>query len=375
LLFDPPPLKPVARASPAFFVPRHSRYAVVMAGGSGTRFWPRSRQRTPKQFLPIVGGQSMLRETVARVTPLVGPAHVLVVAGRSQARAVRAELPRLAARNLLAEPMGRNTAAAIALAALVLERRTPGASMVVLPADHAIAAHGVFRADLRLALGVAERTGSLVTLGLPPTCPETGYGYIRPGVAVRGTRGRVARVAGFIEKPNRERAEALVAEGRVLWNAGIFAWRAADVLAELRAWVPEVVEPLAAALPRGVRALAAAYRRIPSISIDHGVLERSARVTVVRARFPWSDVGSWAAVEPFWRTAGNGHNTVRGRALPIDSRGCVVDSPERLVALVGVEDLVVVDAGDAVLVCRKDRAQDVRLVVAELRRRGLARYL
>jgi mannose-1-phosphate guanylyltransferase len=161
----------------------------------------------------------------------------------------------------------------------------------------------------------------------------------------------------------------------VLWNAGIFAWRAADVLAELRAHVPEIVGPLEAALARGGRALAAAYRRIPSVSIDHGVLEHSRRVMVVRARFPWSDVGSWAAVEPFWRGAGNGHNTVRGHALPIDSRGCVIDSPKRLVALVGVEDLVVVDAGDALLVCRKDRAQDVRLVVDELRRRGLGRYL
>jgi mannose-1-phosphate guanylyltransferase len=346
-----------------------------MAGGSGTRFWPRSRQRTPKQFLPIVGRQSMLRETVARVAPLVGPSRVLVVAGRSQVRAVRADMPRLARRNLLAEPFGRNTAAAIALAALVLERRTPGASMIVLPADHAIAAHGVFRADLRLALRVAEESRALVTLGLPPTHPETGYGYIRPATAIPGTRRRVARVAAFIEKPNRRRAEALVAEGRVLWNAGIFAWRAADVLDELRTHVPAVVGPLEAALGRGERALAAAYRRIPSISIDHGVMEHSRRVMVVRARFPWSDVGSWAAVEPFWRGARNGLNTVRGHALPIDSRGCVIDSPERLVALVGVEDLVVVDAGDAVLVCRKDRAQDVRLVVDELRRRGLARYL
>jgi len=376
LLFDDAPLKPGRAGEPRdSFVPRHSRYAVVMAGGSGTRFWPRSRQRTPKQFLPIVGGQSMLRETVARVAPLVGPSHVVVVAGRSQARAVRTELPRLARRNLLAEPVGRNTAAAIALAALVLERRSPGASMVVLPADHAISAHGVFRADLRLALRVAEETGALVTLGLPPTRPETGYGYIRPAKAIPGTRGRVARVAAFIEKPNLRRAEALVAEGRVLWNAGIFAWRASDVLEELRAHVPAVVGPLEAALARGGGALAAAYRRIPSVSIDHGVLEHSRRVMVVRARFPWSDVGSWAAVEPFWRGAANGDNTVRGHALPIDSRGCVVDSPERLVALVGVEDLVVVDAGDAVLVCRKDRAQDVRLVVDELRRRGLARYL
>jgi mannose-1-phosphate guanylyltransferase len=248
--------------------------------------------------------------------------------------------------------------------------------MVVLPADHAVAPLKTFRADIDAMMDIAARTDMLVTLGIPPTHPETGYGYIQPGASLDRTRGRAARVARFIEKPDRARAEMLLAEGGVLWNAGIFAWRVDRILAELRAHVPQVLAPLEAAMRRGgAAAWRAAYRRLASISIDTGVLERSTRVAVVRARFAWSDVGSWAAVAALWAPGGNGRNALRGSALPIESRGCVVDSPSRLVALLGVEDLVVVDTPDAVLVCRKDRAQDVRLVVDELRRRGLGRYL
>ena len=357
-------------------MPRPLRYAVVLAGGSGSRFWPRSRVRMPKQLLPIVSARTMLQDTVARVAPIVPRKRIRVVTARDHARAVRAQLPALGRRQVLVEPEGRNTAAAIALATLDVMRDRDDAVIAVLPADHAIDDGPRFRADLRLALDVAERTDALVTLGLRPTRPETGYGYIRPGGAVRGTSGRVAWVEAFIEKPAPRRAAALLATGRVLWNSGIFAWRASAILGALRAHLPALVAALERALDRrDPAALAAAYRRLRPVSIDTGVLERAARVAVVRARFAWADVGSWAALEGFWRTGSNGHNAIRGRALPIDSRGCVVDSPRRLIALVGVDDLVVVDSPDALLVCHKDRAQDVRLVVHELRRRGLERYL
>jgi len=358
-------------------VPSLPRYAVVMAGGSGTRFWPRSRHRAPKQLLPIVGTRTMLQETVARVSPPIDRSRVLVVTGQVHARAVRAQLPELPTSALLVEPRGRNTAPAIALAALHIAREHPDAVMAVLPADHAIADRGVFRADLSAALDVAERTGALVTFGIQPTHPETGYGYIRPGARLDGAaRARAFRVRAFIEKPNAARARALIARGGVFWNSGIFAWRARSILDALRTHVPDVLAPLEAAVTSGSRhALRAAYGRLPSISIDTGVLERANHVAVLRARFAWSDVGSWAAVEPIWRNGTDRHNAVRGRALAIDSRGCVVDSPQRLIALLGVEDLVVVDTRDAVLVCRKQRAQDVRMVVDELRRRRLGRYL
>src|SRR5262245_1122784 len=354
---------------------RAPRYAAILAGGSGTRFWPRSRRRLPKQLLQILGGRSMLQETVDRVASLIPRARVLVVTSREQARGVRAQVPGLAAGNVLSEPEGRNTAAAIALAALRLTSLHPDAVMAVLPADHAIPDRALFRADLDLALSLAERTGALVTIGVKPTHPETGYGYIRPGKTVPGTRGRAAWVQAFVEKPDRARAEALLAEEGILWNAGIFAWRAASILSELRTYVPAVLEPLEAIADAGTARLAATYRRLPAVSIDVGVLERARRVAVVLARFAWGDVGRRAALEPFWGANGAGANAVRGQAVAIDSRGCVVDAPSRLVALLGVNDLVVVDTADAILVCRKDRAQDVRLLVDELRRRRLARYL
>jgi mannose-1-phosphate guanylyltransferase len=317
----------------------------------------------------------MLEETVARIAPLVPAARVVVVTGRSHAGGARARLRSRKGMRILVEPEGRNTAAAIALAALHIARRDPEAVMVVLPADHAVAPVTVFRADLEAAMDIAARTGALVTLGIPPTHPETGYGYIRPGAPLPRTRGRASSVERFIEKPDRVRAAALLAGGDVLWNAGIFAWRVDRILAELRRHVPQVLGPLEAAMRRGgAAAWRTAYRRLPAVSIDTGVLEQSDAVAVVRARFTWSDVGSWAAVAGLW-AGGNGQNALRGATLPIDSQGCVVDSPKRLVALLGVTDLVIVDTPDALLVCQKDRAQDVRLVVDELRRRGLGRYL
>jgi mannose-1-phosphate guanylyltransferase len=353
---------------PVSRVPRH---AVLLAGGSGTRFWPRSRLRLPKQLLPIAARRTMLEETAARVAPLVRPARTWVVTTGPQARAVRSLMP---AAHLLVEPTARNTAAAVALAAVCVARQSPRAAMAVLPADHAISDVGAFRRDLTLALDVAERTGALVTLGVAPTRPETGYGYIRVGAPIEGEDARVAWVRSFIEKPDRARAEALIAESGTLWNAGIFAWRADAILAALREHLPALLGPIEAAVARGGRAaLLRAYRRVPAVSIDTGVLERARRVAVVRTRFAWSDVGSWAALEGLWRDGRP--NAVRGRTVAIDSRGCVVDSPTRLVALLGVENLVVVDTPDALLVCQKARAQDVRLMVEELRRRRLGRYL
>jgi len=346
-----------------------------MAGGSGTRFWPRSRQRVPKQLLPIAGRQSLLADTLARVRPLVPPSRTYVVTAAIHAGAVRREARGLPRAHVLIEPEGRNTAAAIALAALRVVRRAPDAIMVVLPADHAIGDAPRFRATLAHAMDVAETTDRLVTIGVPPTYPETGYGYIERGEALTASGDGTYAVARFLEKPDQARAIELIASGNVLWNAGIFAWRVERILAELRRWVPEVIEPLERALERGsARAVAQAYRRLPSISIDTGVMERAEHVAVVRATFPWSDVGSWAAVADLWRN-GDDPNAVRGTTVVIDSTGCVVDAGSRLVALVGVQDLIVVDTPDALLVCPKGRAQDVRLLVDELRRRRMRRYL
>ena len=356
-------------------MPRAIRYAVVMAGGAGTRFWPRSRSHLPKQFLPITGRASMLQDTVARVSPPVRADRVFVVTGQMHAALAKRQLAGFRGVRLLVEPVGRNTAPAIALAALQIARIDPRGVMLVLPADHAIPTVPMFHADLARAARLAERTQALVTLGIPPTHPETGFGYIEPGRNVEGAFGHAQWVKRFIEKPAAPRARRLVADGKALWNAGIFAWRVDAILAALRAHAPGVLAPLERAVQRGTAAaLRAAYALVPSISIDYAVLERATQVAVVRARFRWSDVGSWAAVEPFWGGAG-AVNAVRGRVVAVDATGCVVDSPDCLVALLGVDNLVVVDTGDVILVCPKARAQDVRQIVDLLRRQGQDRYL
>lgn len=316
----------------------------------------------------------MLRDTVDRVRPLAPPARTWVVTAGAQAPAVRREVPELAARSVLVEPVGRNTAAAVALAALHVARRDPRGVMMVLPADHVIGRVGEFRRCLRTACGVAERTGALVTLGVEPTRAETGYGWIRAGGRLAGFGGDVTTVDRFIEKPSPARAARLLARKDVFWNSGIFVWRADVILAELARWVPDVVGPLERAVGRGRAALARAYRRLPAVSIDVGVLERARVVAMVRARFPWNDVGSWAAVEALWRRPG-ATNAVRGRALALDARGCVVDAGARVVAVLGLDDVVVVSTADAVLVCPKARAQDVRRVVDAVERAGWSEVL
>lgn len=316
----------------------------------------------PKQLLSLAGPTTLLRETIDRVRPLVPASRTWVVTAAAQARGVRRVAPELARGTVLVEPVGRNTAAAVALAALRIARQDPSAVMIVLPADHVIGQLGRFRACLKTACSVAARTGALVTLGVQPTRPETGYGWIQAGDRVPGFPAGVTSVARFIEKPAAAKARRLLARGDTFWNSGMFVWRVDAILSALARHVPDVLHPLEKVVGRGSAALDRAYRRLPSVSIDVGVLERADAVTMVRARFPWNDVGSWAAVESLWRRPG-APNAVRGRGVVLDGSGCVVDAGEHVVAVLGLDDVVVVGTPDAILVCRKDRAQDVRRVV------------
>jgi mannose-1-phosphate guanylyltransferase len=342
-----------------------------MAGGAGTRFWPRSRRRMPKQLLRVVGSRTLLQATVDRLRGLVPPGQTLVVTHRDHAAEVRRQLPHLPRRNVLIEPLARNTAPCIALAALEIRRRAPRATFVVLPADHAVRDVAAFRATLTRALGWANAAGCPVTIGIRPTAPDTGYGYIQQGERVGAG---VRTVRSFEEKPRRARAHRFVASGRYRWNSGIFVWRVDTVLDLFARHLPDVTIGLerALSLPAARRkaALARAYARLTPVSIDYGIMEKAAPVLVVDGDFGWSDVGSWEAL--------GGLPRANGRAAPVVAVGAsryVVFSPERLVALVGVDDLIVVDAADALLICRRDRAQDVRRVVQELERRGLDAYL
>ena len=352
-------------------------FAVIMAGGKGTRFWPLSRRAWPKQFLPLDGSSaSLLQATVRRIRPLFAPENIYVVTSEQHAEATAKQLPELPRENVLAEPAGRNTAPCVGWAASHVHRRNPTGVLAVLPADPRIEDEAAYREVLSRALSVAE-TGSIVTVGIEPTRPETGYGYIEMG---EGTGPALFRVRRFVEKPGREKAAAFVAEGTYLWNSGMFFFRADTILAAVRDHLPELYDALrrfdeAAKQGREREAVAEGYPRIPSISIDYGVMEKVDDILVVPGSFGWCDIGSWTTA---WEIAkkDEGGNALLSEAVAIDARNCYIQGQEgKVVALLGVDDLIVVDTPDALLVAKRDLAQEVKAIVAEIEKKSAGKHL
>ncbi len=347
---------------------RANRYAVIMAGGFGTRFWPQSRRRIPKQFLAIAGRRTMLQETARRLRGIVPADHVAVVASREFASLIRAQLPALPAANLIVEPAPRGTAACLALAAEWVARRDPAGLMAVFPADHVITEEARFHRALLRAFTTAEAERCLVTFGVPPAYAETGYGYIEVGKRATGTAPRVYWAQRFHEKPDAAAARTYLAAGRYLWNSGMFVWRVdviRDAFARHAPAIARVMGRARAGRAGRISVPAPSYRRLRAEPVDVAIMERAERVAVVEGDFGWSDVGSWAAMSELWGTDAAG-NASRGTAVLVDCRDTVVYGTNRLVAVVGGDDLIVVDSPDAVLVCPKSRAQDVRRIVAAL---------
>jgi mannose-1-phosphate guanylyltransferase len=348
-------------------------YALIMAGGSGTRLWPLSRQHRPKQFLQVGGARSLLQATVDRILPLVPPKRVLVVTGAAYAGLVREQLPELPSENVLLEPFGRSTGPCVGLGALYIARRDPEAVMAVLSADHRIEREETLRAALALGARVA-REGRIVALGMPPDAPHPGYGYIRVGAPLAEEGGLEARAIDvFVEKPGQARAAQLLAEGGWLWNAGMFVMRADALLEELAAHQPALhaaLESIAPALgtPEEGDAIAHAWEAMPTLAIDVAVMERTRRGAVIPVELGRGDVGDWASLAATLTADAQG-NRVVGQHVGIDTTGCVVYGGERLIATVGLSDLVIVDAGDVLLVCPRDRAQEVKQLVALARER------
>lgn len=343
-------------------------FAIIMAGGSGKRFWPQSRRDRPKQLLPLGdGNEPLLAATARRIEELIPPDRVYVVTNERLSDAIQEMLPDVPAENILAEPVGRNTAPCVAWAAAHVRRLQPEGVIAVLPADHHVRDEPGYVQAVSRALDAAA-TGDMVTIGIQPTRPETGYGYIEVGEPIAEGVHRARR---FVEKPNRQRAEQFLASGNFLWNSGMFFFRADVILDAVHTHLPglgEVVEEFDRAAQAGeeARLVKERYAELPAVSIDHGVMEKAERVTVVPASFGWSDLGSWTTAWELTDRDGQ-DNALPAQAVAVDSSGCYVRAPKgKLVALVGVEDLVVVDTEDALLIVPRDRAQDVRAIVDEL---------
>jgi mannose-1-phosphate guanylyltransferase len=356
-----------------------------MAGGVGSRFWPRSREKSPKQLLQIFGNRTMLQTTIDRIKPVIGCENIFIVTNRKQVDLVAEQMLEVPRENILIEPVGRSTAPCIGLAALWIQQRDPAASMIVLPADHLIANVTEFHRTIAISFEYAEQHDALGTFGITPTYPETGFGYIqvhdREVPAGKTDYREVYRVKAFAEKPNYETAQQFVASGEFYWNSGIFVWKVSAILKELETHLPEMWKQLhtissTIGKPYYEQTLENAFSKIKSISIDYGVMEKAENVFMVNGDFGWSDVGSWDEVTRLSEVTENeDRNCLRGATFTKDSSRNYVEAGDKFVALVGVEDLIVILEKDSVLICKKGNSQDVKEVVDYLRRKQMNEYL
>ena len=362
-------------------------YVAIMAGGGGTRFWPWSREERPKQILPIVSHRSMIWETVGRLRPFIPPEKIFIVTSQSQAEGLHREVPQIPKSNLLLEPVGRNTAPCLCLAALHIEKKNPQAVMVALPADHFIPDRPGFLRTLRAAVQFAADQDFLITLGVRPTEPETGYGYIQKGETLGMVEGMpVFRAKAFREKPPLRKARVYLRRQDYFWNSGMFIWQAGVFLEAAKKFLPRLYGEMkllqnSLGTPQGRKALEKIYARAQPVSVDYGIMEKADNVALIEAQFSWNDVGSWAALGKIWPKDRKGNALMggtrpgRGKILAIDSSDCLVRGEEKLIAVIGLKDMIVVESGNAFLICPRERSQEVRRVLQELKNRSWKEYL
>ncbi len=358
-------------------------YAVIMAGGGGTRLWPVSRKETPKQLLPLLGKETLFQSTVSRLEKIFPHERILVVTVEQQAQVMREQVPSIPVENYLIEPAPRGTASVVALAAAVLRKRDPQAVMAIQTADHHIRNQDLFQYLLRAAFEVAEKE-YLVTLGITPTFPSTGYGYIQQGEALGGNyKYPVYAVKRFVEKPDEATAQQLLRSGDHSWNSGMFVWQADAILGEVKRQMPDLfhaVDEIAAAwdTPKKDEVIQKLWYDLKSQTIDYGVMEKAEHVAVLPAGgLGWSDVGSWSSLFEVLLPDMNGNVSVNSQHLPLDTHNALVYSvsDERLIVTIGMDDVVVVDAGDVLMVCKTDQSQKVKNIVEHLKKHSQEKYL
>ena len=346
--------------------------ALIMAGGRGERFWPRSRKNLPKQFLSLTDSdRTMIQSTVDRILKLVEPQDIFIATNESYKALVQEQLPEVPEENILCEPAARNTAPCIGWGAVAIRKRYGDAMMIVLPSDHQVMQPHLFRSVLKNAAQVAEETDALVTLGISPTSPDTGYGYIQYDPETPSGYASAFKVRRFVEKPDAETARKYLASGEYLWNSGMFIWKASSILREMEEHLPENYALLTAIeqameKPDEQETLRTKFCQMRSISIDYGIMERAKNVYVLPASFGWDDVGSWLALDRM-NPADDQGNVIKGDVVKVNSSRCIVQGGKRTIAMVGLEDIIIVDTEDALLVCAKDSTGEIKKVVEVLR--------
>lgn len=340
-------------------------FAVIMAGGVGSRFWPRSKERKPKQLIRIVGQNTMIQDTVNRLDGLVKKENILIITNKLQKIRVKEQLPQIPEENIIDEPFGKNTAACIGLASVIVKSKNPDAVMITLPSDHLIKEDELFRDCLRTAANYANKSKGLVTIGITPTRPETGYGYIQ--FDEESIEENIYKVLTFAEKPNIDTARRFLESGDFLWNSGIFIWRVDSILNEISKYLPDLYEGLLKIeseinKPDFEKMVVQVYGQIKSISIDYGVMEKSDIVYLTKADFYWNDVGNWEAVYEISDKNDDG-NAIVGDVYTQNTFDSYIFSPRKFTATIGVENLIVINTNEALLICHRNNAQDVRQIV------------
>lgn len=355
-------------------------FPVIMAGGTGTRFWPKSRSKKPKQFLTFKGDESLLQATVRRVNILVPSENIYVVTNKRYMNDVMLQLQDIPKENIIVEPMRRDTAACIGLAAIQLSKVESEGVMLILPSDHHVEEDDKFIQTLQDAIEIAKEEECLVTLGLKPTAPKTGYGYIKRGKEIyKGKNGfPIFTVERFTEKPDLETANKFLDSGNYFWNSGMFICRVSTILRAIARYMPALAKVLerikfASGVLNEDEIINSEYRNIQKISIDYGIMEQADNVLVIPASFGWDDVGSWGVLESMLQSDYSG-NTIKGIHVGMDTSGCIIDSENKLVATIGVKDLIIVNTPDVVLICHKNRDQDVKELVKLVKNQELRRF-